>query len=148
MTLDPRRVGDALFTSAPDLARVWRAARAAARPSAFPGLLDGIIESYLATAGEALAAGSSPAVVWPATTGVVRIDAKDPAREAEELEGEWDLVSEVFVAALGALDADDEAVAWAERAIVLARAAARSLRSDAPPGILVAHLHSRNKPRE
>jgi hypothetical protein len=147
VTLDPRRVGDALFTSAADLARVWRAARSAARPGAFPGLLDGVIESYLATAGEALAAGSSPALVWPATTGVVRIDAKDPAREAAELDAEWDLVSEVFVAALRALDADDEAIAWAERAIGLARAGARSLRSGAPAGILVAHLHSGNKRR-
>jgi hypothetical protein len=142
VTLDTRRVGEGIFGSAVDLARVWRAGRASSRPAAFPGLIDGIVESFLSTAGEALAAGRGPALVWPATTGVVRIDTRDPDRGDEELDAEWDLVAEVLEAALRALDADDDAIEWAGRATVLARAGTRALPSGGPPGVLAVHLHS------
>jgi hypothetical protein len=142
VTLDARRVGDALATSAADLARVWRAGRAAARPSAFPGLLDGLVESFLAAAGEGLAEGRDPALIWPATTGVVRLPL-DARREAEELDAEWDLVEEVLAAALRALDAGDGALEWALRAIVIARAGARTLGGGGgPAGVLAVRLHS------
>ena len=142
MTLDRRRAGDALAASSEDLARVWRAGRASARPAAFPGLLDGVVDSYLLQAGDALANGRDPALVWPATEGMVRLAVRDPLRTTQELDAEWDLVEEVLVAALRALDADEDAVEWARRAVVLARAGARTLRRGGPPGVLPVILHS------
>ncbi len=142
VTLDPRRAGDALVTSAIDLARVWRAGRAGARPHAFPGLLDGVVESFLAVAGTALAEGRDPALVWSATTGVVRLP-RDARRTREELDAEWDLVEEVLAAALRALDAGDGPVEWMKRAVVIARGGVRTLGSAAgPPGVLAVRLHS------
>lgn len=136
MTLETRRAGDALSASAVDLARVWRAGRAAARPGAFPGLLDGAIESFLARAGELLADGRDPALVWPATEGLVRLP-RDARCAREELDAEWDLVEEVLGAALRALDADEAAVEWVKRAVVIARAGSRTLgRAGGPPGVL------------
>jgi hypothetical protein len=142
VTLPTLRAGDALAASATDLARVWRAGRAAARPFAFPGLLDGVVESFLALAGEALAEGRDPALVWPGTSGVVRLP-RDARRAREELEAEWDLVEEVLVASLRALDADDEAVRWVERAVVIARAGARALGgAGGPHGVLAVRVLS------
>ena len=101
MTLETRRIGAPVAASPADLARVWRAGRASARPGAFPGLLDGIVESFLAAAVEALAHGRDAALVWPATAGVVRL-ASDPRRTREEFHAEWDLLEEVVGAALRA----------------------------------------------
>ena len=142
MTLDARRAGDAIAVSSQDLARVWRAGRASARPAAFPGLLDGVIDSFLLQAGDALANERDPALVWPATDGVVRLDVRDPERTAAELDAEWDLVEEVLHAALRALDAGEDAVQWAARAVVLARAATRALRSGGRSGVVPVLLHS------
>jgi hypothetical protein len=142
VTLEARRAGDALAASAVDLARVWRAGRAAVRPNAFPGLLDGVIESFLQRAGELLGEGRDPALVWPASTGVVRIP-RDAALAREELEAEWDLVEEVLAAALQALRAGEGAVEWVKRAVLMARAGTRTLvRRSAPPGVLALSLLS------
>jgi len=142
VTLDRRRAGDALAASSEDLARVWRAGRASARPAAFPGLLDGVVDSFLLQAGDALANGRDPALVWPATEGVVRLAVRDPVRTMAELDAEWDLVQEVLVAALRALDAGEDSVQWAIRAIVLARTGTRALRAGGPAGVLAVILHS------
>ena len=142
MTLDRRRSGDAIAGSAEDLARVWRAGRASTRPIAFPGLLDGVVEPFLRAAGEALASDRDPATVWPATSGVVRLDARDRESTLEELEAEWDLVREVLGAALRALGADEGASVWMERALETARAGTRALSGAGAPGIVAAHLHS------
>lgn len=142
MTLDDRRAGDAISASAPDLARVWRAGRAAARPDAFPGLLDGIVESFLDAAGDALCEGHDPALVWPRTQGIVRVP-QDARRAREELDAEWDLVQEVLAAALRALSAGAPALEWMSRAVVFARAGARSLPAGGgPPGVLTVRLLS------
>lgn len=142
MTLDARRAGDALAASALDLARVWRAGRAAARPNAFPGFLDGVIESYLQVAGELLAEGRDPALVWPATTGLVRVP-RNARLAREELDAEWDLVEEVLTAALRALHAGDAAVEWVKRAVVIARSGTRALgRAGGPRGVLAVSLLS------
>lgn len=142
MTLDARRAGDALAASALDLARVWRAGRAAARPGAFPGLLDGVVESFLQVTGELLAEGRDPALAWPAAAGVVRIP-RDARRAREELDAEWDLVEEVLSAALQALHAGEPALQWVKRAVVIARAGSRALgRAGGPPGVLALSLLS------
>jgi hypothetical protein len=142
VTLDARRAGDALAASSVDLARVWRAGRASARPAAFPGLLDGVIESFLLQAGDALANGRDPALVWTWTEGVVRLDVRDPKLTAAELDAEWDLVEEVLDAALRALEVGEESIEWARRAVVLSRAACRTLRSGGGRGVLPVLLHS------
>ena len=142
MTLDLRRAGDAISASAADLARVWRAGRAAARPSAFPGLLDGVVESFLVQSGEALAEDRDPALVWPAAQGVVRLPL-DARRAGDELDAEWDLVEEVLTAALQALDAGDGALEWVRRAVVISRAGTRTLgAAGGPPAVLAVRLHS------
>ncbi|HEX9402618.1 MAG TPA: hypothetical protein VF912_21155 [Anaeromyxobacter sp.] len=143
MKLDARRAGEALSNAAPDLVRVWRSGRAAARPNAFPGLLDGVVESFLARAGEALAEGRDPALVWPAVEGVVRVDARDARRTREELEAEWDLLEEVLQAACRALDAWDAVREWLARAVVMARSGARELAAGGgPPGVLSVKVYS------
>ena len=142
MTLGRRRAGDAISASADELARVWRSGRATARPAAFPGLLDGLVESFLFAAGDGIANGRDPALAWPATEGVVRVDARDPEVTRAELDAEWDLVEEVLVAALHALEVDDEALEWAARAVVIGRAGTRALEGGGPPGILLVRLHS------
>lgn len=144
MTTDEaaRRAGDALAHSAPDLARVWRAGRAAARPEAFPGLLDGVVESFLQIAGELLAEDREPALVWPATVGVVRLP-RDAELSRAELDAEWDLVEEVLAAALQALRADGLAMDWVRRAVFIARTGSRNLgRPGGPPGVLAVSLYS------
>jgi len=143
VTLDRRRAGEALSNAAPDLARVWRAGRAAARPGTFPGLLDGIAEAFIARAGEALAAGRDPALVWPSVEGPVRVHARDARRTREELEAEWDLLEEVLQTACQALDAGDAVREWIARAVVMARGGARALTGvGGPPGVLVVRLYS------
>jgi hypothetical protein len=139
--LDLRRSGDALAASALDLARVWRAARVAARPGGFAGLLDGVIEQFFALAGEALAEGRDPADVWPATVGVVRVDARDARRTREELDAEWDIAEQVLEAACRALAAGDPVMEWISRAIAIARGGRRTLPAgQGPRGILVVRV--------
>jgi hypothetical protein len=143
VSLDARRAGEALAAAAADLARVWRAARAAERTEAFPGLLDGLVEPFLALAAEALAAGRHPALLWPAAAGTVRSIAGDPRRTREELEAEWDVLEQVLGAACRALDADEEAREWIARALALARAGARRLPDrEGAPGILTVRVYS------
>ncbi len=138
MTLGARRVGDAIASGAADLMGIWRATRREARPEAFPGVLDGILEDFLTRAGEALASGKDPALVWPETTGVIRVDPKAPFRSVDEVEAEWDLVAQVLAASCEALEAEREAAEWLSRAILFARAGARSVHERAAPrGILI-----------
>jgi hypothetical protein len=113
----------------------------AARPERFPGLLDGLIEPFFTLAGEALAEGRDPALVWPGVVGVVRLDAREPRRTRADLDAEWDLAEEVLQAACGALAAGDAAREWVSRAIVIARTGARSLTRAGPRGILTVRLH-------
>ncbi len=152
MTLDARRVGDAIAAGAADLAGIWRGARREARPEVFPGVIDGILEDFLSRAGEALAAGRDPALVWPETTGVVRVNPKEPFRSVDEIEAEWDLVAEVLAASCEALQADQAASEWLSRAILFARAGARTVHERAAPrGILIvwalSGLSTRSAPR-
>jgi hypothetical protein len=148
VSLDVRRTGEALAAAGLDLARVWRSARASERPDVFPGLLDGLIEPFLARAAEALAEGRHPALLWPSLAGAVRVQASDPRRSREELDAEWELVERVLHAACQALDADDEAREWVRRAIAICRAGARRLpEREGAPGILCVRTFSELAPR-
>jgi hypothetical protein len=143
MSLDARRTGDALAAASADLARVWRSARAAERPLVFPGLLDGLVEPFLAAAAEALAEGKHAALVWPAASGCVRSDARDAGRTREELDAEWDLLEQVLGSACKALGAGDDARGWIARVLALARAGARRLPDRVgAPGILTVRVFS------
>lgn len=147
MTLEARRAGDAIARSAGNLARIWRAARVQARTLRFPGLLDGIVEDFLSRAGEGLAAARDPALVWPRTKGLVRLDPCDLAASRAEIDAEWDLASEVLDSACEALDAGEAAAEWLARAIVIARAGSRTLdEGGGPEGIAVAWLLSATRP--
>lgn len=147
MTLEARRAGDAIARSAGHLARTWRASRMQARSSYFPGLLDGVLEDFLERAGEALAAGRDPALVWPATSGLVRLDPRDLARALATIDAEWDLAAEVLDAACEALDAGEAAAEWFARAIVIARAGSRTLHHGGGPAeIALAWLLSPIRP--
>lgn len=137
-----RRAGDALRFAAPDLARIWRAARTAARTAVFPGLLDGVAESFLAAVGEAYGADRDPALIWPAVEGIVRLDGRDRVRGAAETEAEWDFMAEVLRAACRALAADDPTLEWMSRAVVIARTGCRSLPAGAPPGVVTVRVLS------
>lgn len=138
MTLAGRRAGDAIAASAGELVRLWRAARAQARPKVFPGLLDGLVEDLFARLGEALAQGQDPALLWPGLAGLVRLDPHAPERSRAELEAEWDVAHGVLRAACDALDAEDDVREWIARAVVLARSAARTLERGRPPGVVIA----------
>jgi hypothetical protein len=141
--LDLRRSGDAIAATALDLARVWRGARAATRRDWFPGVLDGAIEGFFALAGAYLAEGRDAEEVWPATAGVVRVDAHDKRRSRAELDAEWDLAEQVLQAACQALSAGDEVTDWMARAIALARGGRRKLLAgEGPAGIVVVRTFS------
>ncbi|HEY6099715.1 MAG TPA: hypothetical protein VIW03_09815, partial [Anaeromyxobacter sp.] len=133
-----RRAGDAIATSAGELARLWRTTRAQARPDVWPGLMDGLVDELFARTGEALAAGRDPALLWPALVGVVRVDPRDAERSRAELDEEWDLAEGVLTAACDALGSGEAVREWIARAIVLARAGARTLDAGGGPrGIVV-----------
>ncbi len=142
MTPATRLAGEALARAAPELARLWRGARRHARPDPFPGLLDGIVEDFFARAGEGLAEGRDPALVWPEIVGTVRFDPKAAFRSQDEIELEWDLVDRVLASARSALRADD-AAEWLSRAVVIARNGSRTVHAHAgPPGVVVVWLLS------
>jgi hypothetical protein len=143
MSLDARRAAEALMAAGPDLVRVWRSARAAERPGIFPGFLDALVEPFLAVAAEALADGRHPALLWSGLAGVVRVDARDPARTRSELDVEWALLEHVLHAACQALDADADVRDWIARAVAIARGGARRLpEREGAPGILTVRVFS------
>ncbi|HYG69610.1 MAG TPA: hypothetical protein VD838_18185, partial [Anaeromyxobacteraceae bacterium] len=126
------------------LVRIWRSARGAARPGVFPGLLDGVVEPFLRSAGNALAAGEPPLGPWPRTVGLVRLDPRDVDASVREIEAEWDLLVEVLRASCEALDGEPSAFDWLEKAVATARAGAPALRDRAarPVGIAIAWVWS------
>jgi hypothetical protein len=130
VSLDARRSGDAIAESSGDLARLWRSAIAHSRPQVWPGLLDGIAEDMFLRAGESLAAGRDPALLWPEILGVIRLDARDADRSRAELESEWDVFASVLASACDALSSGDEVREWLARAVAAARAGARTLEQD------------------
>ena len=139
MRPEHRRAGDAIAESAGELARLWRTTRAQARPDVWPGLMDGLADELFVRVGEALAAGLDPALLWPGLGGVVRIDPGDRKRSRAELDAEWDVFESVLGAACDALGCGETVGEWLSRALVIARAGARTLDAGGgPPGIVVA----------
>lgn len=147
MTLDDRRVGDAIASSAGELVRLWRATRSQSRRGVWPGLLDGLVDDIFVRTGEALAAGRDPALVWPSLVGLVRIDPHARERSRVEIDAEWDVIASVLSAACEAMDAGEGAGEWLARAVVFARTGSRALdQGGGPPGVVVAWVLSGLQP--
>jgi len=146
--LDTRRTGEAIAAAAGHLARIWRQARAEAWPAVFPGVLDGVVEPFLARVGEALATGQDPAAVWQGLVGIARLDRAQDGRAEEAMHGEWRLLGEVLAAAAEALGADAESADLAARAVEEGRRGTAALREGPrPAGVLVVRLLSGLRPR-
>lgn len=149
MRLDLHGTGEVLRASAGQLTRVWRATRLEARPEVFPGVIDGVIEEFLARAGEALLAGHAPEEAWASARGVIRLLPGE--RALEELAAEWRLAGEVLASACAALDAEPAAADRVAEAVEAARRAANTLRDGRPHGILLiyqlAGFRQRSDPR-
>ena len=121
-----------------ELTRIWREARAIARPRVFPGLIDGVVESFFDTCGAVLAAGGRPEEVWPALRGVVR---RATGHVPGEVHREWALLWEVLAAATEAVSCDEDSREWLKGAATDCRYGTASLISGlerCPPELLVA----------
>jgi hypothetical protein len=138
VTAEGRRAGEAIASSAPELARLWRNTRAQSSPDVWPGLLDGIADEAFLRLGEALAQGQDPALVWPSLAGIVRLDPRDLDRSLAEIDSEWNAFEGVLSAACDALAAGEDVREWIARALVMARAGSRTLdQGGGPRGIVL-----------
>lgn len=143
VTLGAGRAGEALAMAASELARIWRSARAEARPGVFPGLADGLVASFVTVAGEALVRGTAPEDVYPRLEGVVRLDPARIGRAEEELRAEWRLLGEVLAAACDALEAGPDATDRVARAVEHSRRALERVREGPlPAGVLRVYVLS------
>ncbi len=142
MALDAAQSGKVIEKSAEELLRIWRLARASARPQVFPGLLDGVMSDFFARVGRLLSAGAPPEEVWKGLTGLVRWS---PRLGVKELTGEWAVAMEVLSAACESFDAAAEVGEWLARAVAEAERGTSGIGSDPsgprPEGIAVAVLH-------
>jgi hypothetical protein len=141
--LDHVKAGKVLGHAAPELLRVWRLARATARPQVFPGLLDGLMGDFLRRAARLLQQGAAPEEVWSGACGTLRWSAD---AGADEMTAEWALALEVISAAIDSADFDPAIGAWLARAVASAEAATGAMRgpsaAPAPPGVLLVKMFS------
>jgi hypothetical protein len=146
--LGPAKVGHFLQQQSDELTRIWRLARATARPTVFPGLLDGVVQPFFERAGELLLAGGPPDEVWEGLVGVVRWA---PAVGPGELTQEWAVLVEVLAAACESVNAEPPIADWLARAAAMAEAETTKLvegRGAAPPGVVTAVVFSSVTPRQ
>lgn len=142
MALDQTDSGKIIEQSAEELLRIWRLARATARPHVFPGLLDGVMGDFFLRAGKLLASGAAPETAWSGLSGLIRIS---PRLGPKELTGEWAVAMEVLSAACESFDATPEVGEWLARAIAEAERGVSALAAnpsgDRPKGIVVTLVH-------
>jgi hypothetical protein len=142
MALDQNSSGKIIEQSAEELLRIWRLARATARPHVFPGLLDGVMGDFFTRAGQLMAAGAAPEAVWSGLGGLIRVS---PRLGTKELTGEWAVAMEVLSAACESFDASPEVGEWLARAIAEAERGVSALGAnptgDRPERIAVAQVH-------
>ncbi len=137
MGAGPRQAGRTLEQSAPEIVRIWRLARAASRHGVFPGMLDGVMASFVRNAGRAMAEGGEPESAWKAVRGAVRLsDRLGPA----EPTAEWAVAMEVLAAVCESFGAEPAVGEWLARAVGHAERATAALasgdRGAAPAGVL------------
>jgi hypothetical protein len=146
--LGPAKVGHFLRQQSEELTRIWRLARTTARPTVFPGLLDGVVQPFFERAGELLLAGAPPEDVWQELSGVIRWA---PAIGPGELTQEWAVLVEVLAAACESVNAEPTVAEWLARAAAAAEAGTTKLvgnRGAPPPGIVPAVVFSSVTPRQ
>lgn len=145
---ETRRTGEAIAHAARELVRVWRAARLETRPTAFPGLADGVVESLVAAVGEALVVGRAPGEVWSRVEGVVRLDRATDGQAEDELLAEGRLLAEVLASACEALDTGPAVADEVARAAEGAAQGLLELRDGLRPhGVVVVWQLSALRPR-
>lgn len=134
----PKAAGRILAQSAEELTRIWRLARASSRRQAFPGLLDGVVPSFLAEAGRILAEGGPPEAVWPAVAGTLRLS---PSLGPAELTAEWAVAMEVLAAVCESFGSEPAVAEWLARAVADAERGSTALANGGgasrPPGLLL-----------
>ena len=146
--LGPAKVGHFLRQQSEELTRIWRLARATARPTVFPGLLDGVVQPFFERAGELLPAGAAPEDIWQGLVGVVR---RAPAIGPGELTQEWAVLVEVLAAACESVNAEPAVAEWLTGAAAAGEAGTTKLvegRGAAPPGVVTAVVFSSVTPRQ
>lgn len=146
--MSPGKAGAFLVQQTDELTRIWRVARAMARPSVFPGLTDDLVAGFFPLAGEMLSRGAAPEEVWQQLGGVVRWS---PAIAPQEIHHEWEIVGEILTAVCESVNADPSVAEWLFRAIDTCAAGSTTLvpaGSNGPPGILTAFVFSTLAPRQ
>jgi hypothetical protein len=144
--LDAARAATFLRQQAPELTRIWRLARTAARPDVFPGLLDGVVEPFFGACAELLRQGGAPQEVWTALEGLVRWP---PSRSPAEQTLEWAVVRDVVAAACEAVNAAPAVAEWLARAVEEADGGTALLGrpGSGPAGVVTAVVYSSVAPR-
>jgi hypothetical protein len=139
------KVGLFLRQQSAELTRIWRMARASARPEIFPGLLDDVVSRFFERAGELLERGGPPEELWAGLRGVVRWPASLPA---EELTEEWAVLLEVVAASCEAVNAEPEVTQWLMKATSFCVTGTAALGEGARrPGLLTTLVFSSLAPR-
>jgi hypothetical protein len=146
--LDAGKVALFVCQQRDQLTRIWRLARAEARPGVFPGLLDGVVEGFFDVVAEQLDASAPPEAPWQALRGVVRWP---PPLAPGELTEEWSVLREVLGAACESVNAAPAVAAWLAAAVAACEAGTAALADDragGPPGIVTALVYSSVEPRQ
>jgi hypothetical protein len=133
--------------SAAELTRIWRLARAASRQKVFPGLLDGAMQSFFASAGRLLQAGGEPGAVWSSVAGTFRLS---PELGPGEATAEWAVAMEVLAAVCESFGAGPAVAEWLAKAVAEAERRSTALAggdgSARPPGLVVVRIHGEMPP--
>jgi hypothetical protein len=145
--LGPEKVGFFVRQHRDELTRIWRMARAEARPEVFPGLLDDVVGSFFETCAALLSRGAAPEEVWAGVAGLVRWQ---PELAPRELDAEWEVAADVLAAACESVNGERTVSAWLERAASACQAGTAALleeRRQVPAGIVTTFVYSPITPR-
>jgi hypothetical protein len=141
-----KQVGAFVRYQAEELTRIWRLARAEERKDVFPGLLDGLLESFFNEAGSLLEQGGAPEDVIRRTAGALRWP---PALAPAEISEEWRIVADVLQTAADSVTTERGADEWLAAAVAAAEAGTTALdggRGPALPRVAVVLVLSSTAP--
>jgi hypothetical protein len=146
MAADKVQSGRAIEQGAPELLRIWRLARAAAKRELGAGLLDNVMGDFLTRAGKLLGDDKTPEEVWQGVVGILKVS---PQKGPDALTEEWAIAMEVLTAACEALEAEAEVGDWLAKAVAAAEKgtlAALEKKESAPDGLMVLHSYTQVMP--
>lgn len=146
--MSPGKAGAFLIQQTDELTRIWRVARAVARPTVFPGLADDLVWRFFPLAGELLSTGGPAEGVWQQLVGVVRWS---PRLAPQEIDREWAIVGEILTAVCESVNAEPMVAEWLDQAIRACSAGSATLAATGghpPPGILTTVVFSTVAPRQ